>query len=105
MLQSSPQAKVNPVCRAPVSCQSSHININDTETEEDSDSGSAGAGQSSYMEEWKLYLTINEDILEGMDIVCRWGVSLLFYLAVQSTNTCVHLAEWFLISNMVLTCT
>ena len=66
------------VHRAPATCKSTRPNIDDTDSEDDLDGCETAAIPTNAVmdSEWKTYLNITEDVLEGMDIVCWWGVCL-----------------------------
>jgi hypothetical protein len=56
--------------------KNAHMNVDDTDTEDDADvpeETTACASSNAWIDEWKLYLNMHEDLPEGMGIVRWWG--------------------------------
>ena len=86
--------------KAPLRHKSSHSNIDDTDSEDDTDDREAT--DTAWMDEWKSYLNMNEDIPDSMGIVRWWGVSTFIPFPCLSTSlTYDALAQWFPISHLV----
>ena len=58
--------------------------------EDDTDTCEAAVGESDAMEEWKAYLTTNEDVPDGMDVVRWWGVSIVIVFWCASLTPCYY---------------
>ena len=75
MLQTNPSAKRVHIYKAPTTYKATHPNIDDTDLKDDADNCDATViPTNAGMDEWKAYLNTIEDILDGMGVVCWWGV-------------------------------
>src|SRR6266404_131050 len=66
-----------------------HPNIDDTDSEDDRRVRKPTANPSkTWMNKWKAYMNTNEDVPEGMEVVCWWGVSISYSICVHHWLVC-----------------
>jgi hypothetical protein len=93
--ESGVEIKAKRICKAPVSCKSSHSNIDNTDTEDDIDSCEAAVSQRTWKDEWVTYLNTNNDVPDTMDVVRWWGVSFILLYLCASLILPFVVAEWY----------
>ena len=65
-----------------------HWNIDDTDSSsDDKDYLQASSTVNAYLEEWNLYLNMNEVVLDDIGIVGWWGVCCMLLFHHQSSHT------------------